>query len=363
MTSGRTRLGIVFGGASTEHAVSVRSARAVMGAIDPERFEIVPFGITRQGAWMRPSETQELLDLIDGGAPEEVVGAEGVGVLARPQALETLASVEVAFPLVHGQNGEDGSLQGLFELADLPYVGAGVAASAVGMDKELTKTMIARTGIQVVPYRLLTRHDWLADPQAVARDVADLGYPLFTKPANGGSSVGISKVHSREELAPAIEDAFHHDRRILIEQGIDGREIECAVLGNEDPEASPLGEITFTHEFYDYDAKYKDSDSELIIPAHLDQTTTERVQQLAKQTFLAVEAAGLARVDLFVQRDGTVIVNEINTIPGFTPISMYPKLWAASGISYTELIDRLLELAVERHRDRSDSTTDHNPRG
>jgi D-alanine-D-alanine ligase len=351
MTSGRTRLGIVFGGASTEHAVSVRSARAVMGAIDPERFEIVPFGITRQGAWMRPSETQELLDLIDGGAPEEVVGAEGVGVLARPQALETLASVEVAFPLVHGQNGEDGSLQGLFELADLPYVGSGVAASAVGMDKELTKTMIARTGIQVVPYRLLTRHDWLADPQAVARDVADLGYPLFTKPANGGSSVGISKVHSREELAPAIEDAFHHDRRILIEQGIDGREIECAVLGNEDPEASPLGEITFTHEFYDYDAKYADAGTTLIAPADLPASVADTIRAQARAAFQAIDCAGMARVDFFVDADYEIWLNEINTIPGFTDVSMFPRLWTEAGLDFASLIARLVDLAFARHEE------------
>ena len=351
MTSGRTRLGIVFGGTSTEHAVSVRSARAVMGAIDPDRFEIVPFGITRQGAWMRPSETRELLDLIDSGAPEEVVGAEGVGVLARPQALETLASVEVAFPLVHGQNGEDGSLQGLFELADLPYVGAGVAASAVGMDKELTKTMIGRTGIQVVPYRLLTRHDWHADPKAVARDIADLGYPLFTKPANGGSSVGISKVHSREELAPAIEDAFHRDRRILIEQGIDGREIECAVLGNEEPEASPLGEITFTHEFYDYDAKYADAGTTLIAPADLPASVADTIRAQARAAFQAIDCAGMARVDFFVDANHEIWLNEINTIPGFTDVSMFPRLWAEAGLDFASLIARLVDLAFARHEE------------
>ncbi len=349
MTSGRTRLAIIFGGASSEHAVSVRSARAVIGATDIDRFEIVPFGITRQGAWMRPAETQELLDLIDGGAPEEVVGAEGIGVLARPQALEALTSVEVAFPLVHGRNGEDGSLQGLFELADLPYVGAGVAASAVGMDKDLTKTMIARAGIQVVPYQLLTRQAWHADPEAAVRAIADLGYPLFAKPANGGSSVGITKVHSREDLAPAIDDAFHHDRRILIEQGIDGREIECAVLGNDDPDASPLGEIIYTHEFYDYEAKYADTGTTLIAPADLPTSIADTIRAQARAAFQAIDCAGMARVDFFVDHSNAIWLNEINTIPGFTDVSMFPRLWAEAGMDFPSLIARLVDLAFARH--------------
>ncbi len=352
MTSGpRTRLAIIFGGASAAHAVSVRSARAVIAAVDRERFDVLPFGITRDGAWMRPTETQALLDAIDRGAAEEVVGAAGVGVLARPQALEALSTAEVVFPLVHGRTGEDGSLQGLFELADLPYVGAGVAASAIGMDKELTKTLLARTGIEIVPYQLLTHEAWRAESEAALRSIAELGYPLFVKPANGGSSVGISKIDSREELAAAVDEAFRYDRKVLVEQGIDGREIECAVLGNAEPEASPLGEITYTREFYDYEAKYADAGTTLIAPADLPEQVAETIQAQARAAFQAIDCAGLARVDFFVEGDDRIWLNEINTIPGFTDVSMFPRLWAEAALPFPALIERLVELAFARHQE------------
>lgn len=348
----RTRLAIIFGGASTEHEISVRSALSVLSAADRERFEVLPFGVTRDGAWMRPAETLALLGTIREGAAHEVVGADGVGALSRPQALEALATADVAFPLVHGRTGEDGAMQGLFELAGLPYVGAGVAASAIGMDKELMKTLLARTGIPCVPYRLVRREDWEADPEGVARAVAELGYPLFAKPSNGGSSVGISKIHSREDLADAVTLALGHDRKALVEAGVSGREIECAVLGNAHPEASPLGEIRYQREFYDYAAKYEDTGTELIAPVELPEEQASEMRAMSVAAYQAIDCAGMARVDFFLEDDGRIWLNEINTIPGFTDVSMFPRLWNVTGLSYRDLITRLVELAFERHAEQ-----------
>lgn len=357
----RLRLAIVFGGASVEHRVSVRSAMAVLAALDRDRFEALPFGVTQDGTWLRPVESEALLTQIAEGAPECVSGVSGEGLLARPQTLEALATADVVFPLIHGSGGEDGTLQGLLELAGLPYVGAGVAASAIGMDKDLMKTLLARTGIPLVPYRLVTREAWSDDSESVVRTLAELPYPLFVKPANGGSSVGITKVTTREDIDEAIVEALRHDRKVLVEQGVAGREIECAVLGNAAPEASPLGEIRYAREFYDYAAKYEDPGTELIVPADVPASTVERVQAMARAAFLAIDCAGMARVDFFVAEDeegseggaeAAVWLSEINTIPGFTSMSMFPRLWEQAGLAFPALIERLVDLALERHADR-----------
>ena len=353
MTQGsRIRLAVLLGGDSTEHTISVRSARAVLAAVDRDRYEVLPFGITRAGALMRPAETEAALLAIDDGAPEEIVGAEGRGLLARPQALEALSTVDVVFPLVHGRGGEDGALQGLLELAGLPYVGAGVTGSALGMDKDLTKSLLARTGIPVAPYQLVTLEAWQDDAAGLTRAISALGYPLFAKPANGGSSVGITRAATREDLAGAILEALRFDRKVLVEQGIEGREIECGVLGNTDPQASPLGEITYTREFYDYEAKYEDTTTQLIAPVELPVQQTARIQAMAIAAFQAIDCAGMARVDFFVEAGGDVWLNEINTIPGFTDVSMFPRLWQAAGVSFPKLIDHLVALAFERHEER-----------
>ena len=354
MTIGsRTRLAILLGGDSSEHTISVRSARAVLGAVDRNRYEVLPFGITRGGALMRPAETEEALLAIDDGAPEEIVGAAGRGLLARPQALEALSTADIVFPLVHGRGGEDGAIQGLLELAGLPYVGAGVAGSALGMDKELSKSLLARTGIPVAPYQLVTYDAWQADAEGLTRAISELRYPLFAKPANGGSSVGISRAATREDIAGAVAEALRFDRKVLVEQSIDGREIECAVLGNSNPQASPLGEISYTREFYDYEAKYEDATTQLIAPVELPAAQTAQIQAMAVAAFQALDCAGMARVDFFLEAGGDVWLNEINTIPGFTDVSMFPRLWRTAGVSFPALIDRLVQLAFERHEERN----------
>ncbi len=348
----RLKLAVVFGGASTEHVVSVRSARAVLQALDHDRFQPLPLGVTRRGVWLRPAETAALLDAMDQGAAECVTGAEGRGLLSRPQVLDALAAADVVFPLIHGRGGEDGALQGLLELAGLPYVGAGVTASAIGMDKDVLKSLLLRAGLPVTPYRLVSEDAWNADSVAITRQLTQLTYPLFVKPANGGSSVGIGKVHSREELEPALRDAFRHDRKVLVEQGVDGREIECGLLGNAEPEASPLGEIRYDREFYDYVAKYEDPATELLVPADVPADIAARVQAMACTAFQAIGCAGMARVDFFLASDGEVWVSELNTIPGFTGMSMFPRVWEAAGVPFPALIERLVDLALERFEER-----------
>jgi len=363
----KIRVGVLFGGRSAEHEVSVASAHSLVEAIDRDKYDVTLIGIDRQGRWLLPGDATKML------AAGKVEGDES----ARPVALDycggqdlvmrfgasqinTGTKLDVVFPLLHGPFGEDGTVQGFLELADVAYVGSGVLGSAVSMDKDMMKRVLQAAGIPQVVHATVLRSRWRAFASTVQDEIErDFAYPLFVKPANLGSSVGITKVHDGTGFLTAMELAASYDRKIIVEAdaGKGCRELECSVLGYENPIVSVVGEIRSDAEFYDYDAKYKESDSELIIPADLDEATTTRAQQLAKQTFLAVDAAGMARVDLFAREDGTVIVNEINTIPGFTPISMYPKLWAASGIPYSELIDRLLELAVERHRDRGDSTT------
>jgi len=344
----RIRVGVLFGGRSGEHEVSVRSAASVVQAIDKSKYQAVPIGITKAGRWLSSSQSVKLLP-----------GAEGLGgtdqnrsLMIRP-APGSVEAVDVVFPVLHGTFGEDGTVQGLLELAGVPYVGAGVLGSAASMDKDVMKRLFRERGLPTPGHAAVLRSQ-IGDRRLRARLARRFGFPLFVKPANLGSSVGITKVHAGPELGPALELAAGFDRKILVEEAIDGREIECSVLGNDRPEASVPGEIIPCREFYDYEAKYIDDRSELIIPARLTRAQTRRVQRLAVEAFLACECCGMARVDFFLERgSGRLLLNEINTIPGFTSISMYPKLWEASGVGYAELIDRLIQLALERHVERT----------
>ena len=355
--SERLRVVVLFGGRSAEHEISCISARSVMDALDPERFDVIPVGITREGHWHRmagppalPAETGRMPEVTEGSgmtvelaterAGREIVGADG-----------SRAPIDVVLPVLHGPMGEDGAVQGMLELADTPYVGAGVLGSAVGMDKAVQKVLFAAAGLPVVPYETVREPEWLEDAEGVAARVAALGYPVFTKPATLGSSVGISKAHEPAALDACMDEAFRYARKAVVERGIESvREIECAVLGNDDPVASVCGEIVPKgHEFYDYASKYLDADgAQLVIPADLSADTAQTIQRMAITAFEAIECWGMARVDFFV-RDDEVWINEINTIPGFTSISMYPKLWEASGLAYDDLVERLIDLAIERH--------------
>ena len=368
--SGRIRVAVVYGGRSSEHAISCVSAGSILRNLDPERFEVVAVGITPGGSWVLTDGRPETLAITDGRLPE--VSGESGAELALPadpvrggqllslgQGGEVLAAVDVVFPVLHGPYGEDGTIQGLLELADIPYVGAGVLGSAAGMDKDIMKSLFRAAGLPIVKHVTFLRSDWETEPKKIQKFVeTNLKYPVFVKPANLGSSVGISKAHNRKELGPAIDEAAKFDRKIVIEQGVGGekhkaREIECSVLGNDKPEASVPGEIVPCKEFYDYNAKYLDEGSELVIPAKVTKTEMKKVQTLAIAAFQAVDCSGLARVDFLMDpKSRKIYVNEINTMPGFTAISMYPKLWEASGVSYRELIDRLIQLGLERHQDK-----------
>ena len=348
----RKRLGVIFGGQSLEHEVSVVSAQYVTEAAS-DRFDVVPIGVTKDGAWLTPDETQRQLDREDEKFHKTLELAGERGVLARPEVLGALKEIDVAFPLIHGTHGEDGTLQGLLEMAGVAYVGAGVAASAIGMDKALMKRVMGQAGLEVADHIVVRAGQYEGiDPIADAVE-ASVGYPAFVKPANGGSSVGISKVRSREDLGQAICLAFRHDRKVLVEEAIEGREIECGVLGNDDPEASPLGEISYTREFYDYEAKYLDDTTELIVPANVPDETTRRIQELAVQGYRSIDCAGMGRMDFFLTPDDRIIIDEINTLPGFAPTSMYPLLWEHAGLSYADLIGRLVDLALERQKERT----------
>jgi D-alanine-D-alanine ligase len=387
----KLRVGILFGGRSGEHEVSLLSAASVLNAIDKDKYEVVPIGITKDGRWLTAEHAENLLTgklvleprNLRAGDPETTqpaaVLARGEAVIVPPEpvhrqtglvpfqtdaaltrrASDRAINVDVIFPVLHGTFGEDGTIQGLLELADIAYVGAGVLGSAAGMDKDIMKSLFIAAGIPIVKHVTFLRGAWENEPKKVHKLVeSKLIYPVFVKPANLGSSVGISKAHNRKELGPAIEEAARFDRKIVIEQGVGGkkekaREIECAVLGNDDPEASVPGEIVPGKEFYDYTAKYVDEGSQLIIPAKLTKAQTKKVQELAVAAFKAVDCSGLARVDFLMDpKTGKIFLNEINTMPGFTTISMYPKLWAASGVDYADLIDRLIQLGLERHEDK-----------
>lgn len=355
----KTRVGVVFGGRSGEHEVSLVSATSVIMALDPQQYEVVPIGITREGRWVSSADALKLLKErtnIDREPERFLVPEPGRRALVSAEGLKNDAPVlDVVIPLVHGIHGEDGTLQGLLELANIPYVGAGVLASAVGMDKIIQKQLFAQAGLPVPNYVWFASNVCKDRSRKVVSAVErSLRYPVFVKPANTGSSVGISKAHSRKELVDALQVAVQYDRKVIIEQGIRGaREIECSVLGNDEPEASVLGEIIPSNEFYDYDAKYVDGKSQAIVPARLPKKVTTRIRALAIQAFRVIDGAGMARVDFFVTRGALrVYLNEVNTIPGFTTISMYPKLWEASGVSFPELLDRLIALAIQRHRDK-----------
>lgn len=327
-----------------------------MAAIDKKKYKVLPIGITKGGRWIAGKALQLGLDAGKVEAAPLLGGASQDGLLR-------LSQVDVVFPVLHGPYGEDGTVQGLLELANLPYVGAGVLGSALGMDKVLQKRVLRDAGLPVVPHVALLRRDWEQNPdRTIERILETVGCPCFVKPANLGSSVGVSKAHTPEALPAALDKAAQYDRKLLAEEAIDARDIEVSVLGNDDPIASVPGEIVPCNEFYDYEAKYIADDSELLIPAPLSDSLAGRIQEMAIQAFKAIDCAGMARVDFFLAR-GTrrLYINELNTIPGFTPISMYPKLWEASGISYTALIDRLLELAQERHRDKGRSKTSYAP--
>jgi D-alanine-D-alanine ligase len=353
----KIRVGILFGGQSGEHEVSLASAASVVRALDPTRYEPVLIGVTRDGRWIATDSAEGLLESSAGSLLEadSSVAGEGTSLLpfeGGPAQLQEKA-VDVVFPVMHGPRGEDGTVQGLLELAELPYVGSGVLASAVSMDKAMMKAVFATEGLPGVAYLLITAKQWQQDHDRCCRLVEDrLTYPVFVKPCNMGSSVGISRATDRCELRQAIDSAVRYDRRSIVEQGVTAREVECGVLGNHEPIVSVPGEILPHHEFYDYEAKYTDGLADRVIPAVLASEQTEQVRALARRAFLAVDGAGLARVDFFVLRDtGEVLVNEINTIPGFTSTSMYPKLWEASGVPYTELVHRLIHLALERHEE------------
>jgi D-alanine-D-alanine ligase len=351
----RTRLAILYGGRSAEHRVSVVSARSVMEALDPDRFEVVPIAITRDGAWLLPDRSPLELTVSDGALPE--VDPAGTEVAVRPEhglADAGAGPVDVVFPILHGPFGEDGTVQGLFELADLPYVGSGVLASALAMDKAMAKVVLAQAGLPQAPYLVVPERDWRADPDRVAAEVGGrLAYPVFTKPARLGSSIGISKVKTPDGLAEGLATAFAHDTKALVEQGIVARELECGVLGNDAPEASVVGEVVPGHEFYDFEAKYLDDALKLEIPAPVPAGVRDRVRELSLRAFQALDCEGFARVDCFYEEaTGRVLLNEVNTIPGFTPKSMFPMLWAASGLAYPDLVARLVDLATERHAAR-----------
>ncbi len=349
---GRLRLGVLFGGRSSEHEVSVMSARSILQESDRSRFEAVPLGITRGGSWLTEEATRERLARSEGYSS---LGDEAEpGLLGSAEALSELATVDVVFPIVHGVTGEDGLLQGLLELAGLPYVGSGVAASARGMDKGLMRQSFAAAGLPQPHHLVLGRRE-LSEEAWSERVEREIGFPCFVKPASGGSSVGVSPVASPSELDGAVRLASRHDRAVLVERSLRGREVECAVLGNEDPRSSPLGEIRAPGGFYSYQAKYGDDSAELVVPAEVSPGAARLVQRYAVEAFRALDCAGLARVDFFVDEESSaepeIHVLELNTLPGFTPISMYPRLWREAGLSYAELITRLVELALERHAD------------
>jgi len=350
----KLRVGVLFGGRSAEHEVSVVSAQGVMAAIDTSRFQPVPIGVTRQGTWLTPAQTEIALLRIRSERLRSLDEPLGDGLLYRTAALGALRRLDIVFPLIHGTNGEDGTLQGFLDLAGVAYVGAGVAASALGMDKALQKTFFRHHDFPVVNDVEIRASDWRRDPQGVTRAAeATIGYPAFVKPANGGSSLGTSKARSREDLDAAIAEAFRFDRKVLVEQSAEGaREVEVAVLGNDEPEASPLGEVTFTAEFYDYRAKYDDPRTVIHIPADVPDATSERLRTMAIEVYKSIDCAGLGRIDFFLMPDGRFYLNEVNTIPGFTPMSMYAKLWEYAGLSYRDLISRLIDLGLERYQER-----------
>jgi D-alanine-D-alanine ligase len=344
----KLRVGVIFGGRSGEHEVSIASAASIFKHLDRRRYEPVPIRIEKDGRWALGGRIPTAIsagEVLKEGAGEALQTVEPTAAVSR-------TGVDVIFPVLHGTYGEDGTVQGLLELANVPYVGCGVLGSAVGMDKAVMKTLFAARGLPVCPYLVTRHHEWQRGGDAIRRQVEEqLRYPVFVKPANLGSSVGISKAKSESDLNAAMELALQFDRKVVIEAAVpNAREIECAVLGNDDPEASLPGEVLPAREFYDYEAKYLDDASKTVIPAPLSEPQTAEIRSMSIEAFKAVEGSGMARVDFLLAREsGELFLNEVNTIPGFTTISMYPKMWEATGVSYPELLDRLIQLALERH--------------
>ena len=350
------RIGVLFGGRSGEHEVSLASAASVIRGLDPDKYEAVPIGISKEGHWLIGSAAQKLL-------PEVLRAGQRVVMAADPTDAAIISldrsgggqRIDVVFPVMHGTYGEDGTIQGLLDLAGLPFVGAGVLGSAIGMDKDVSKRLLQAAKISVVPWITVYRTDWERDSKAIQKEIEQkFKYPVFVKPAALGSSVGMTKVHSRAELAPALNLASEFAMKILVEKSVNAREIEVSVLGNHDPKASVPGEIVPHREFYDYAAKYLEEGTQLLIPAKLETSQVKKIQKYAIRAFRTLELSGMARVDFFLEKKGgKLYLNEVNTIPGFTSISMYPKLWEASGIPFRELIDKLIALAMEIHREKA----------
>jgi D-alanine-D-alanine ligase len=350
------RVGVLFGGRSGEHEVSLASAASVIRGLDPDKYEAVPIGISKDGHWLIGEGAVKML-------PEVLKGGRRVMLTADPTEAAIVPldrgagaqRLDVVFPVLHGTYGEDGTIQGMLDLAGLPYVGAGVLGSAVGMDKDVSKKLFEAAGIPVVPWVAVQRWEWEKNPEAVKVKIEEeFAYPVFVKPATLGSSVGMTKVHNAEELAPALKLACEFGMKVMVEKAVDAREIEVSVLGNHEPQASVPGEIIPHREFYDYTAKYLEDGTQLVIPAALKPAQVQKIQTLAVKAFRAVELAGMARVDFFLEKKGSKLyLNEVNTIPGFTSISMYPKLWEASGIGFRELIDKLIDLAFEMHAEKA----------
>jgi D-alanine-D-alanine ligase len=374
----KLRVGVIFGGRSGEHEVSIASAASVINALDNEKYEVVPIGITAEGRWLAGVEPKRLvagMTMQEAAAQDRsVVPVEMTGdptrrglvpaeAVAGGAAARTVPMLDVVIPVLHGTNGEDGTLQGLLEMAGIPYAGCGVLGSALGMDKEKAKLIFRAVGLPVVDWLTVRRGEVEGDAEAVAARIeARFAYPIFAKPANAGSSVGVGKAHNRAELLGAVRTAVEYDTKAIVEPGVDARELECGVLGNEQPIASIVGEVVPNREFYDYRAKYLDNASRLYIPAPIPQETAEALRRMAVEAFLALDLSGLARVDFFLDREtGQLYLNEVNTMPGFTQISMYPKLWEASGIPYPELLDRLIQLGLERHSERTRTRTSYTP--
>lgn len=359
--SNKITVGLIYGGRSGEHEVSLSTAFAVMNAFDYDKYDIKPFYITKQGHWRSgavlsaPPAQVEALRLEDSASTDGVAALLPLFANIANAQEETGQTIDVVFPLLHGTFGEDGTIQGLFEMANIPYVGAGVLASSVGMDKIMMKKVFAHAGLAQCNFRYFNRTQWNRDRAFFIMEIElALQYPCFVKPANLGSSVGISKASNREELITAVEYALRYDRKVIVEEFVDAREIEVSVLGNDEPRASVVGEVASSNDFYDYKAKYIDGKSQMHIPAALPAEKAEEVRKLAVDAYLALDGSGLSRMDFFLRRsDGQLLINEVNTLPGFTPFSMYPLMWQETGVSYRELLDTLIDLALKRHQDKN----------
>lgn len=364
----KLKVAVLFGGRSGEHDVSLVSARSVINALDKNKYEVFPIGISKQGDWIGGSDSLQILELmkdttfrnaaiVNKKSSEVSRGTESIDISLIPSLSkkEKTLCFDVVIPILHGPYGEDGTIQGLLEIAGIPYVGAGVLGSAMGMDKIAMKMIFQANNLSICPYTWFLRSDWKKNKNKIVKNIEEhLGYPCFVKPANLGSSVGISKAHNQKELISAVDLAAKYDRRIVVEQGVNCREVECAVLGNDNPKVSIPAEIVPGKEFYDYEAKYTEGLSQVHVPAKLPRSIVKKLQDISKKAFQALDLAGMARVDFFIRKENNeIIINEINTIPGFTSISMFPKLWEASGIPYPKLLDTLIQLALERHKEKN----------